>query len=376
MSVYKHAKSPFYQFDFVVDGRRFLGSTKTRNKKDALEFEKQIREQAKKDIAAEKQSGNAPLTIDIAAGRYWNEVGQHHAGSADTFRDLERLVKYFGKEKRMDAINDQDVAALVAWRRVQTRKGMTEDKDGEPVPVISPSTVNRSTTGVLKKLFTRAKRTWRYQFPLEPIWRDHLLAEPQERVRELHQEEGDALDGAIREDYAPWLEFCRLTGLRLRETLIRWTAVNWSTGQIRTPGKGGRWVTTPITQAVREILEPLKGDHKEFVFTYVCRRNRGKRKKGQRYPITYEGAKTEWQRTRGRAGVEDFRFHDIRHDVGTKALRETGNLKLVQKVLNHRDIKTTTRYAHVLDEEVSAALERVAKSRKKSRNEKRLSASN
>jgi integrase len=63
----------------------------------------------------------------------------------------------------------------------------------------------------------------------------------------------------------------------------------------------------------------------------------------------------------------NFRFHDIRHDVGRKLLRDTGNLKLVQKALNHADIKTTTRYAHVLDEEVAEALEQVQKSRNRSR---------
>jgi integrase len=66
------------------------------------------------------------------------------------------------------------------------------------------------------------------------------------------------------------------------------------------------------------------------------------------------------------AGVKDFRFHDFRHDFGTKLLRETGNLKLVQKALNHRDIKSTLRYAHGLDQDVAAAVEAVAKSRKKS----------
>jgi hypothetical protein len=69
---------------------------------------------------------------------------------------------------------------------------------------------------------------------------------------------------------------------------------------------------------------------------------------------------------RAEAGVKDFRFHDYRHDFGTKLLRETGNLKLVQKALNHRDIKSTLRYAHVLDADVASAVEAVAKSRKKS----------
>jgi site-specific recombinase XerD len=40
-------------------------------------------------------------------------------------------------------------------------------------------------------------------------------------------------------------------------------------------------------------------------------------------------------------------------------------------VLNHADIKTTVRYAHVLDEDIAAALDRVQKSRKKSRSAKR-----
>ena len=70
-------------------------------------------------------------------------------------------------------------------------------------------------------------------------------------------------------------------------------------------------------------------------------------------------------------GAIDFRFHDFRHDFGTKLLRETGNLKLVQRALNHADIKTTTRYAHVLDQEVAAAMESVAESRKKSRSKLR-----
>ena len=48
-------------------------------------------------------------------------------------------------------------------------------------------------------------------------------------------------------------------------------------------------------------------------------------------------------------------------------LRETGNLKLVQRALNHSNIKTTTRYAHVLDHEVADAMERVAELRNKPR---------
>ncbi|MGY4230426.1 integrase [Bradyrhizobium sp. USDA 4503] len=83
--------------------------------------------------------------------------------------------------------------------------------------------------------------------------------------------------------------------------------------------------------------------------------------------MTYNGVKSAWQRLRASAGLVDFRFHDFRHDHGTKLLRLTGNLELVKKALNHTDIKSTLRYAHVLDEDVADAVKRLAQSRKKSR---------
>jgi integrase len=319
-----------------------------------------MRHQAKEDHEQAKRTGQGPLTLEFAAGRYFKEVGEHHVAALTTWTDLARLLSYFGKDKRLDEITDADVAALVSWRRKQTVKDRKKDKAGNPAAVIAPATVNRSTTILLKALFTRAKRTWRYQFSREPIWRDHWLKEPQERVRELHEHEAEALDASVRDDYAPWFAFARLTGLRRNETLIKWSNVNWFAKRITIIGKGDKQVTTPITPSIRAILEPLKGQHPEYVFTYVCERTRDDRVKGKRYPITPEGAKTQWRRLRSRAKVEDFRFHDIRHDVATKLLRDTGNLKLVQRALNHSDVKTTAKYAHVMDDEVATALERIS----------------
>lgn len=377
MSVYKSDKSPYYQYDFVINGRRFHGSTKATTKKAAEALEREFRAKCVADLSKSISNAAGPLTINIAAGRYYSEVGIDHACSNDTHRALERLVRFFGKSKRMDDVTDADVSSLIAWRRKQQRWGKAsfkkkeDEKTARPMTTVSNATVNRDTTAVLKKLFMRAKKVWKYSFPAEPNWADHWLKESRERVRELHEGEGDALDAAVRDDYAPWLEFARLTGLRRQETLIRWSEVNWFAKQIVTVGKGGKTVSTPITSEVRSLLEPLRGDHPEWVFTYVAKRTTTDKIRGQRYPITYSGTKSEWHRLRERSGVQDFRFHDIRHDVATKTLRETGNLRLVQKVLNHADMKVTARYAHVLDEEVASALDRVAKSRKKSRSDKR-----
>jgi integrase len=195
-----------------------------------------------------------------------------------------------------------------------------------------------------------------------------LLPEPVERVRELQDDEADQLDDAMRADYEPFFAFVRASSLRLKECVtLRWSEVNFGTKQIVRIGKGGRRIVFPITDTIREILFPLQGQHPEFVFTYVAvyGNKRLGLVRGQRYRITYNGTKSAWQRLRANAGVTDFRFHDFNHDFGTKVLRLTGNLKLAQRALNHADIKSTLRYAHVLDEDVADAVERVARGKKK-----------
>ena len=61
-------------------------------------------------------------------------------------------------------------------------------------------------------------------------------------------------------------------------------------------------------------------------------------------------------RTRKRAGVVDFRIHDLRHTGATRTLRASKNLRAVQEMLGHADIKTTMRYAHALVDDVAEAM--------------------
>ena len=207
----------------------------------------------------------------------------------------------------------------------------------------------------LRKIFTRCK-LWGVRFEHEPIWKRHWLAVPDERVREVTDDEADRLEAAISENYRPFVEFARTSGWRLSECVLKWSEVDWGARQITKLGKGNRRVTMKITPTIREILWPLRGHHPVYVFTRAV--------KGERRPVTASGAQEAWGRLCKRVGIVGLRFHDLRHDFATKLLRVTGNLKIVQKALNHRDIKTTTRYAHVLDNEVAEGLERVAQLRK------------
>jgi hypothetical protein len=58
-------------------------------------------------------------------------VGRHHAGKDNTWRDLSRLVDYFGPTRLLTEITDNDVARLVGWRRghriVRSKERKPED---------------------------------------------------------------------------------------------------------------------------------------------------------------------------------------------------------------------------------------------------------
>lgn len=367
MSLYKHKNSAFYHYDFRIEGHRFHGSTECADKRKAKAVEDEAKACARAEVAAGKAD---PVTMDLAADRYWVEIGQHHAAPETTMANLKRLVLYFGPAKRLDDIKDPDVSELVAWRRGQTVKGRKKAK------LLAPATVNRSTIEPLQKLFNRAKRAWHMKFDREPDWKVHILKEPIERVREVRPHEEEQIDAAIREEYRAVVAFARASGLRMAECLLKKEQIDMVGAAIWTTGKGDKPIRKPVTSEMRAILSVAMKNPTEYVFVYKAKRNRTEkdgtqRIRGQFYPVTTSGLKTIWRRARlrknGPALPADLRFHDTRHDFATNLLRETGNLKLVQKALGHSKIETTTKYAHVLDDEVAAGMEAAAQARAKRR---------
>jgi len=57
-----------------------------------------------------------------------------------------------------------------------------------------------------------------------------------------------------------------------------------------------------------------------------------------------------------RAGVVDFRFHDLRHTFSSRFAMRGGSLKALQEILGHESIKTTMRYAHLSQEHKREAI--------------------
>jgi integrase len=67
-----------------------------------------------------------------------------------------------------------------------------------------------------------------------------------------------------------------------------------------------------------------------------------------------------WQRIRKRAGVPDVRIHDLRHTLASWLVAQGFNLPLIGRALNHSQVSTTERYAHIALDPVRVALEQTA----------------
>lgn len=357
MSVYPR-KNGIYVYDFEVKGVRFFGSTGCTSKRAAQEYERDKRKEVTPIANARATARNGPMTVAVAFDKFWAEVGDGYSGTyrQTVWSSLAWLMDQLGKNTVLRDIGPAKVNDLVAARR-----GMD----------VSNATVNRTVTELLRRILKRAADKWEQPVSTKIEWADMMLPEPKERIRELRDGEEVDIRSTMRSDYMPAIAFVLASGCRLMEPVnLRWPHIDWTARTIEIDGKGGKKSTIPLSDELRAILAPLRGHHPEHVFTYVGQRTRKNPKTGKtitagkRYPVTYEGLKTAWRRHGAlKAKVQDFRFHDLRHTAATRLLRETGNLKLVQRLLRHEHITTTVKYAHADLDDLRSGMNRVTKSR-------------
>jgi integrase len=355
MSIYKPAKKPFYLYDFKLGGDRFHGSTGVASKREAEAVEKLKREEARLVIVARANARSPTMTLDVACDRYWLEVGQHHARPDQTAWSMAWLLKNLGGGRPLASITGSEVARIIAIRRgehvenVAKLNGKSKRRRVKAMgeaKLVSPARVNRSVTEPLRKVLRRAQATWGQE--VAPIaWRDHMLKEPKERVRSMTDEEEANVFAVLPAQFWPVIRFALKMGVRLNNCVtLPWTAIDWGSRTITMVVKGDKVATIPMPSDIRDLLWPLQGKHPTRIFTYESGR-----------PVTVSGLDTAWGRALERAGVTNFRFHDLRHTAATRLLRKSKNLKMVQKLLCHENIATTAKYAHVFDEDLRDALE-------------------
>jgi len=352
--------------DFQVRGRRFRDRIAAGSRDEAEAIAAAIYAAAKTGRAATKDGAPPPqsgITLGEALGQYWKTRGAHVSSADDIRRHSQTLIAELGNDTLLDAIGTRDLEDYVARRRVRKAKnqqtGKIELKDR------ANASINREI-GLLRSVVIAA-RHWQAKVP-EIAWGRVLLPEPDKAQTILSADKEAELFAALRTDYWPLVEFALLSGVRLENAIgLRWDRIDWQgraiTFRVKSRRPGGKLLMLPLTDGLAQLLAREQGRHREFVFTYVCRRNRHDphhgvlQQKGARYPFTHDGWRKDWMAARDAIGLPALRFHDLRHTAATRTLAACGNLNVVKEMLGHADIATTTRYANSDTAQVRAAME-------------------
>jgi len=159
-------------------------------------------------------------------------------------------------------------------------------------------------------------------------------------------------EGKVQPSAVAAFRLLMLTGCRKSEILtLRWEDVDLDAGdlRLRDAKTGARAVAiSPSARRVLEGLPRVPGNPWVIAGTKPGRR------------VT--NINSPWLLIRARAGLNDVRIHDLRHSFASRALALGESLPMIGKLLGHRKVQTTARYAHLARDSVKASAARVAES--------------
>ena len=149
------------------------------------------------------------------------------------------------------------------------------------------------------------------------------------------------------------------TGMRMDEILsLEWTAVDLFRKTLTVmKSKNGEKRTIPMS---KKVFELVKQSFKKKGGGYVFFSHAGTK-------IDKSNLRRSFYKALERAGVEDFRFHDLRHTFATRLVQAGIDLYKVSILLGHKDIKMTQRYAHHCSESLREGVDVLDEIGKKSK---------
>ncbi len=165
----------------------------------------------------------------------------------------------------------------------------------------SNATLNR-TLALVRSTLRKCVRDWQWLDRASSV--RMLKEEPTRRIRYLTHSEADRLLAELPQHLRDMATFSLASGLRdANVTGLCWSAVNldrrlaWVHPD---EAKARKTRPVPLNGEAISILQKQIGKHQEVVFTF----------KGKRVEQVSTSA---WHKALGRAGIDNFRWHDLRH---------------------------------------------------------------
>lgn len=307
------------------------------------------------------------MTLDHAAGRWWDEHGRTLKGGDRLESRIERVVTLIGPAVPISQITTKVVARAIERRRGQIRVH-SKAKDAKGY-LPSNSTVNRDMIDTLRPILNRARRTWEAKLP-EIDWAALRRAEPKPRPTEFAGDDYERMLAHVRPHWHGMIDFARRYGVRLAELFFSLDDLDVSdldNARVKLrERKGGDEHVIPLLPEDAALMAACLGRARAAKLDTVWFREQRLPGPGGKVilkPLTYGGLEIAVRRAMTRSGLRASKgmkgIHATRHHAAMQTLRRTGNLRVAQLLLGHADIKSTMVYAHAIEDDVRKALAEV-----------------
>jgi integrase len=343
MSVFKRNSVGNYYIQFNFNGKTYCKSSKTTNKRTAERMERDWRE----ELHRIDELGERPrITLREAFENFKVEV-KNGSASRYTKTNINTVAERMNIDIYVDEIRDWNLTKYKAGRE---KEGIAAQTIKHNFQIIRNAVNWAKNNGYLTKELT---------FPKLKIPKHRLRYLSMEEERRLLQD----LDPKRKRPYRPDYEFrpaeenrCYQdnydlviglldTGARYSELAnIQWSAIDIENGAInlwrpKVRNESIVYMTTRLRKIFKRRFKNRLSD--EYVFTNSSGQPRGYQAKGIRSAIK-------------RAGINDFKIHDLRHTCASRLVQAGLSLYEVANILGHTDISTTQIYAHLERKDISA----------------------
>lgn len=287
-------------------------------------------------------------------GRYWSDyLSSSKSGLATQKRILSAWSPFI----------DTDMAVLDVQDVIQHRQDRVDDE-------ITPQTLNRDRTAILAMINKAVEWKLIDRNPLDDKAFKPLGTEDDKRVRWLGQndEHEDIKDNAGKKigererfmlavqskatpEYLRRMAIIAMnTGLRRGELFkLRWQNVSIQRAELTvaaSTAKTGKTRHIPLNATALAVFEEIKKVRHVSGFVFI----------NPETDKPFTTLKRSWKTLAELARLDDFTFHDLRHDFASRLVQSGVNLYEVRDLLGHSSITLTERYAHLAPHQKRAAV--------------------
>jgi len=211
---------------------------------------------------------------------------------------------------------------------------------------VENATANRAVE-IVRAVLLKAFHDWEW---LDRVPSIRLLREPTVRVRWITRNEADRLLSELPPHLADMARFSLETGLRRSNvTGLQWSQVDLvrRTAWIHPDqAKARKAIPVPLSTVAVLTLRKQIGKHHTHVFTY------------NGHPVTQVNTKA-WFKAKKRAGIESFRWHDLRHTWASWHVQEGTPLFALKELGGWATLEMVQKYAHLSSDHLAQYVDRI-----------------